>query len=102
MLRLFKVTGKSLEPIYHEGDFVLVSKISFLLCTPRPGDVVVFRHPRFGILIKRVQRISARGELYVTGTSPSSNDSDAFGVIEVKDVVGKVIVSFRKRVERGE
>jgi signal peptidase I len=97
MLRLFKVTGKSLEPGYHEGDLVLVSKIPFLLRPPRPGDVVVFRHPRFGILIKQVQRISGKGELYVTGTRPSSNDSDSFGVIDVSSVIGKVVGSVWKK-----
>jgi signal peptidase I len=97
MLRLFKIAGKSLEPRYHEGDFVLVLKVPIWLRQPRHGDVVVFRHPRFGVLIKRVRRVSPRGELYVTGERPSSNDSDAFGVVEAKDVIGKVVFAIRKK-----
>jgi signal peptidase I len=91
MLRLFKITGKSLEPIYNEGDFVLVSKIPFLVRQPRRDDIVVFRHARLGILIKRVERVTDRRELYVSGTRPSSHDSDDFGVIPFTDVIGKVI-----------
>jgi signal peptidase I len=96
MLRLFKITGKSLEPIYDEGDFVLVSKIPFLVRQPRRGDIVVFRHPRLGIMIKRVERVTDRRELYVSGTRPSSHDSDDFGVIPFTDVIGKVIGSIKR------
>jgi nickel-type superoxide dismutase maturation protease len=96
MLRLFKVTGKSLQPIYYEGDFVLVSKIPFLARRPRTGDIVVFCHPRFGMMIKRVERVTPGGELYVTGTHPTSKDSDNFGVIPFTSVIGKVIAGFKK------
>jgi signal peptidase I len=97
MLRLFKIAGKSLEPRLYDGDFVLVAKVPFWLRPPRSGDVVVFRHPRFGVLIKRVQRISPHGELYVTGERPSSNDSDAFGVVETRDLIGKVVFAIKKK-----
>jgi signal peptidase I len=96
MLRLFKVTGKSLEPIYQEGDFVLASKIPFYIRAPRPGDFIVFRHARLGVLIKCIERVTPLGALYVTGTRPSSHDSDDFGVISPGDVLGKVVAAVRK------
>jgi nickel-type superoxide dismutase maturation protease len=96
MLRLFKVTGKSLQPNYYEGDFVLVSKIPFWVRRPRPGDIVVFRHPRFGMMIKRVERVTPKQDLFVSGTHATSNDSDNFGVIPFTSVIGKVVAGFKK------
>ena len=43
MLRWIKIRGDSLLPDFHEGDFVLISKIPFFFRSPSPGDVVVFR-----------------------------------------------------------
>lgn len=97
MLQLFKITGNSLQPIYYEGDFVFVSKIPFFARRPRPGDFVVFRHPRFGVMVKRIERVTPKLDLYVTGTRPSSNDSDNFGVIPFSDVIGKVVASIKKK-----
>jgi signal peptidase I len=97
MLRLFKVSGKSLEPIYQEGDFVLTSKIPFYIRAPRTGDFIVFRHVRLGVLIKRIERVTPAGALYVTGTRPSSHDSDDFGVIAPADVIGKVVGAIKKK-----
>jgi hypothetical protein len=47
-------------------------------------------------MIKRVERVTDRRELYVSGTRPSSHDSDDFGVIPFTDVIGKVIGSIKR------
>ena len=57
MLHILKISGASLEPAYHEGDFVLVSKIPFMIRPPRAGDAVVFRQETHGLLIKLVERV---------------------------------------------
>ena len=54
MLRLFRIHGHSLEPEYQSGDFVLVSKIPFLFHPPEAGEVIGFKHPAFGLLIKQI------------------------------------------------
>jgi signal peptidase I len=92
MLRLLKVTGNSLVPRFEEGDFVIVSKIPFIFAPVQPGDVVAFRQPGYGLLIKLVESVdAARGELTVTGTQPGSVDSRVFGPIANTALVGKVI-----------
>jgi len=92
MLRLLKVTGNSLYPIYDEGDFVIVSKIPFYFGSPKPGDVVAFHQPGYGTLIKLVEGVDpAHGELTVRGTQPESVDSRVFGPISKTALVGKVI-----------
>jgi signal peptidase I len=92
MLRVIKVTGDSLYPRIRQGDFVVISKIPFLLNSLRPGDVVVFQHTILGILIKQIERISAdRQSFFVMGTAPDSVDSRQFGAIRRHDLLGKVI-----------
>ena len=92
MVKLLRVTGASLEPIYQEGDFVLISKIPFFFKRVREGDVIVFRHEVYGALIKRIERIDPQqAGYYVLGTRPDSTDSRIFGIVPQKDVLGKVI-----------
>jgi nickel-type superoxide dismutase maturation protease len=97
MLRLVRVTGSSLSPQYREGDFVLISKIPFLFGALQAGDVVVFRHPLYGLLIKQVREVSPDGrELFVVGTQENSIDSRIFGTISRRSLLGKVIWHLRK------
>ncbi len=96
MLRLFKIRGDSLAPDFSQGDFVLVSKIPFFLASPTPGEVIAFRQPGYGLLIKRIQSIDSDGGLNVTGTQPDSIDSRTFGQVKRKDIIGKVIWHIRK------
>jgi signal peptidase I len=92
LMRLLRIEGNSLEPEYHEGDFVFISRIPFMFAPLKPGDVIVFNHLLFGVMIKRVERIEAElGEIYVVGTHPDSMDSRRFGAIRGRDVLGKVI-----------
>lgn len=41
----FRVEGFSMEPNFHDGQFLLVSKIEYMFHAPQRGDVVVFRYP---------------------------------------------------------
>lgn len=96
MLRFLKVTGNSLAPQYQEGDFVLISKIPFLLVPPSPGDVIAFRQPGYGLLIKRIHSLTTNGNLNVIGDHPESVDSRVFGAVNRGDILGKVIWHIRK------
>lgn len=94
MIRILRIQGDSLSPEFQEGDFVILSKIPYFLAPPRPGDVVVFSHPRYGVLIKRVD--ASEGDLItVLGTHPHSVDSRHFGPIHRRDILGKVIGHIR-------
>lgn len=41
----FRVEGFSMEPNFHDGQFLLVSKVEYMLHQPERGDVIVFRFP---------------------------------------------------------
>ncbi len=97
MIQILKVTGESLSPFFLEGDFVVVSKIPFVLRKIKTGDIVVFRHPAYGTMIKKVEQISPDGEeIFVLGTHPESTDSRQFGPLRRRQLIGKVIWHIRK------
>lgn len=41
-----QVKGHSMEPTFHDGEYILTDKISYRLGSPARGDVVVFRSPK--------------------------------------------------------
>ncbi len=97
MIQILKVTGESLSPFFVEGDFVVVSKIPFVLRKIKAGDIVVFRHPVYGTMIKKVEQISPDGEeIFVLGTHPESTDSRQFGPLRRSQLTGKVIWHIRQ------
>lgn len=99
MLRFLKVTGNSLFPLYQEGDFVLIIKIPFSLWgyfRYHRGDIVVVKHPYYGLLIKIIQSITNDGkQFFLIGTQDESTDSRQFGLVEHHWILGKVIWHIR-------
>jgi signal peptidase I len=45
MTARFRVEGQSMEATLHEGQFLLISKVSYWFNSPQRGDVVVFHPP---------------------------------------------------------
>jgi signal peptidase I len=41
----FRVEGSSMEPTFHDGQRLIVDKLSYRFSSPKVGDVVVFRYP---------------------------------------------------------
>lgn len=86
-----------MSPEYREGDFVLISKIPFIFSPPKPGDVIAFRHAKYGAMIKRISTVSPDGsELFVIGSHPYSVDSNHFGPVPRQDLLGKVVWHLKK------
>lgn len=98
MLRLLKVSGESLSPVYQDGDFVLIAKIPLLFKEIHRGDVIAFHHEIYGTMIKQVDDISIDGERFiVTGTHENSVDSTQFGAISRDVIIGKVIWHIKRQ-----
>ncbi|MEX2144877.1 MAG: signal peptidase I [Candidatus Spechtbacterales bacterium] len=45
LVQPFFVRGASMEPSYHQGDYLLVDEISYRLSEPNRGDVIIFKFP---------------------------------------------------------
>jgi signal peptidase I len=52
----FQVRGSSMEPTLHDGQFLVVSKVTYWLSSPERGDIVVFRPPN-GLSDDYIKRI---------------------------------------------
>lgn len=46
LVQPFYVKGASMEPNFHENEYLMVDEISYRFKTPQRGDVVVFRYPK--------------------------------------------------------
>lgn len=40
-----EVSGHSMEPNFHDGDYILTNKIIYKLVEPKRGDIVIFKSP---------------------------------------------------------
>jgi len=79
-------------PTLHSGDKVLVNRLVYLFFSAKVGETVALKDPRDGkILIKRIIKINS-GKYFVEGDNKfHSTDSRKFGMLEKKDIIGKVI-----------
>lgn len=89
LLQVLRVRGDSLAPRYRDGDFVVISGLA--INAIRPGDVVVFDHPEYGRLIKRVEGLEPCGHLRVRGDDIDLVDSRRFGPVPRSSVLGRVV-----------
>jgi signal peptidase I len=96
-LRLLKIRSHSLHPDYQEGDYILAAGFPFPSGKIRVGDVIVFRQPGYGTLVKRVGQVLDGGRAFdVRGTQIESTDSRNFGPVPRERVSGKVIWRIRR------
>lgn len=80
-----------MRPELRDGDVVLALTWR-RLWRLKPGDRVIFRQPPYGTLIKKIERLGpVPGQLFVTGSTPTSVDSYEFGPVEIEQVLGKVV-----------
>lgn len=71
----FIVNGASMEPNFHDGDYLLIDELSYRFNEPQRGDVIVFKYPtdpsqRF---IKRIVGLP-RETIELTGSSIQITD----------------------------
>ncbi len=95
--RRFRVTGASMVPLLEPGDEVLVDTRAYRKTPPRPGDIVVARHPYRTdlLLIKRVAQVLDNGYCALKGDNPSeSTDSRTFGSLPPERILGRVTSRF--------
>src|SRR6185503_2134987 len=46
LIQPFLVSGDSMVPTFHNGDYLLVDELTYRLREPQRGEVIVFRYPR--------------------------------------------------------
>lgn len=46
IMQPFFVSGSSMEPNFHDGDYLIVDELSYEIGEPKRGDVIIFRYPK--------------------------------------------------------
>jgi signal peptidase I len=81
ILQPHKIKGNSMEPNYHDGEYLLTDKLTYRLKVPARGDVIVFKPPvsQEEEYIKRIialpgETISIKdGKYYIDGKQLQEN-----------------------------
>ncbi|MCL4389557.1 MAG: nickel-type superoxide dismutase maturation protease [Candidatus Marsarchaeota archaeon] len=96
-ISIFRVKDRSMLPALGDGDYVIVSRLSYLFSAPKISDIIVLKHPEKGILIvKRISKVRGK-KFYVLGDNAAeSYDSRDFGYVDRHDIFGKVVYVIRK------
>lgn len=85
--RIFRVTGDSMSPNLHNGDYVITQRWWYSL---KEGDIVVVQHPDLGVVIKRILRRVPNG-LFLQGDNLiRSTTTERMGLVSDGDVLGRV------------
>lgn len=129
----YRIEGYSMEPNFHDGQFLLVNKLQYLFGRPERGDVIIFHYPANPKknYIKRViglpgERVQIKeGKIYINGVRleepypfnfadydwgpvtigpdeyfvlgdnrPESSDSHSWGLLPIKNIIGKAWISY--------
>lgn len=95
MITIVKVSGRSMEPKYNDGDYLLLLKKSKRLF--KVGRDIVFEHPIYGLMVKELSSISQeRKEFTVKGLNIESVSEEAMGNIPFSSIIGYPIYHFAK------
>lgn len=89
MIKLFRISGDSLYPIYKDGELVIAVRRKFWFKI-KPNDIVTFTHKEVGVMIKQVRSLD-NSQVFVVGTLPQSLDSRVFGSLSIEDISYKVL-----------
>src|SRR3990167_8352717 len=106
LIQPFLVSGASMDPNFHSGDYLLIDEISYRFREPQRGEVIVFHYPNnesvyyikriIGlpgeeVEIKNEKTTISGGKYYVLGDNRNfSFDSRSWGALEENEIIGLV------------
>lgn len=89
-LQKYKILGHSMEPIFKNGDKILVSGIWYLFKKPKINDIVAFAY-KDKVLIKRIISFENNNYYLKGDNKKDSLDSKDLGLISEDKILGKFI-----------
>lgn len=100
----FIVSGNSMVPTFHDGDYLIINEIGYRFEEPKRDDVVVFRYPKnpSQFYIKRIAYLPGEtindtnlgeDEYYVLGDNKNaSSDSRYWGPVKKNLIIGRAFI----------
>ncbi|MBM3698405.1 MAG: S26 family signal peptidase [Actinobacteria bacterium] len=95
------VAGSSMSPIFNQGDWLIVRKLSGQKHRLKIGKLYLITDPeRPGVaLLKRLKHTRMEHGVmryWVEGDNPASTDSKSWGWIESEQFLGKVLIRYKR------
>ena len=83
LVQPFFVRGASMEPSYHNGDYLLIDEISYRFSDPNRGDVIIFKFPGDPSIfyIKRIIGLPGETVIILNGQIIIKNEESPEGFI---------------------
>lgn len=87
LVQPFLVSGASMEPTFHGGDYILINELSYRFREPERGEVVVFRYPgdEKTFFIKRIVGLPGERVVVTGGKLYIYNDKNKAGKLIDED-----------------
>lgn len=88
-IQSFRVQGASMEPSFHDSEYLVVDKLSYRFSSPSRGDVIVFHRSVDELYIKRIVGLPGErvdiidGHIWINGT-PLEEDPEMSIVPNIK------------------
>lgn len=85
-----------MQPLLQPGEEVLINPYAYRHLDPKPGDLVVARHPQQPTLrlIKQVIYVEPEGCFLKGLNTAASTDSRTFGLVPSSNILGQVVCRF--------
>lgn len=83
LIQPFVVDGSSMEPTFHNAEYLMVEKVHYALSTPQRGDIIVFKYPLNPSLnyVKRVIGLPGDRVVVANGAVSIFNNEHSDGVL---------------------
>ena len=93
MFSIFKVSGESMLPDFHDKSYVVINNMikNFNL-----NNVVIFNHQKYGVLIKKLTKIDENKNYWFEGFNSLSLSSSKIGPIKKCQILGVVKCSIAR------
>ncbi len=95
LVQPFLVSGLSMTPNFHDGDYLLVDELTYRFREPERGEVAVFRYPNneSTFFIKRIIGLPGERVVVKDGQITLFNSEYPRGVVLTEDYLPKGIVT---------
>ena len=91
MIKILKVTGLSMQPLYPDKSFIIILKRFFKI---KIGNIYVIKHPVYGLIIKRLIDYDTE-KYWFSSNNKLGMDQNCIGPQFKSDFVGKVIFNLK-------
>ncbi|MEN7342101.1 MAG: S24/S26 family peptidase [Pseudomonadota bacterium] len=96
MIRLFRVSGRSMLPTLEDGDFFLALAVRNPLSL-KPGTVVRLIHPHFGPMVKRLSGYDQHHHILLSSDGQTGADSADLGTIPAQAITHRMLFRIPRR-----